>query len=45
MVSIAMFLIKLGLFDEATLVLEEAEDYTFGPELMYCKAATSLSEK
>jgi tetratricopeptide (TPR) repeat protein len=35
----ACFLIKLGLFDEATLVLEEAEDYTFGPELMYCKAA------
>ncbi|MFZ1705487.1 MAG: hypothetical protein WAT79_14155 [Saprospiraceae bacterium] len=35
----ACFLVKLGLLDEASLVLEEAEDYTFGAELMYCKAS------
>src|SRR5690606_8242076 len=41
----ASFLIKLGLVDEAALVLEEADDYTFGPELLYCKAAIFYVKK
>lgn len=32
------FLIKLGLFDEALQVLDEAEDHTYGPDLLYCRA-------
>lgn len=41
----ACFLIKLGLIDEASLVLEEADDYTFGPELLYCKASILYIKK
>jgi tetratricopeptide (TPR) repeat protein len=32
------FLIKLGLLDEAFQVLEEAEEHTYGADLIYCKA-------
>jgi len=35
------FLIKLGLFDEALQVLDEAEDHTYGADLIYCRAITS----
>lgn len=41
----AKFLIKLGLTDEALLVLEEAEEFTYGADLMYCKAAIALLQK
>ncbi|HRO73198.1 MAG TPA: hypothetical protein PK611_05975, partial [Saprospiraceae bacterium] len=33
------FLIKMGLLDEAEQVLEEADEYTYGADLVYCKAA------
>jgi tetratricopeptide (TPR) repeat protein len=32
------FLIKLGLHDEAMLVLDEAEEHTYGSDLLYCRA-------
>lgn len=35
------FLIKLGLFDEALQVLDEAEDHTYGADLIYCRAITA----
>lgn len=35
------FLIRLGLYDEATEVLDEAEDHTYGADLLYCKAVIS----
>lgn len=35
----ACFLIRLGLVEEASIVLEEAEDYTYGAELLYCQAS------
>jgi tetratricopeptide (TPR) repeat protein len=34
------FIIKLGLYKEALQILAEADDYTFGADLLYCKAAT-----
>lgn len=34
------FLIKMGLHDEAIQVLDEAEDHTYGPDLLYCRAVT-----
>lgn len=39
------FLIKLGLFDEALQVLDEAEDHTYGADLIYCRAITSYLMK
>jgi tetratricopeptide (TPR) repeat protein len=39
------FIIKLGLYDEATQILEEAEDYTYGADLMYCMAAVLFFKK
>jgi len=35
------FLIKLGLYDEALQVLDEAEDHTYGADLIYCRAITA----
>jgi len=32
------FMIKLGLYQEALQILDEAEDYTFGADLLYCRA-------
>ncbi len=34
------FLIKLGLYNEAIQVLDEAEDHTYGSDLLYCRAVT-----
>ena len=34
------FLIKMGLHEEAIQVLDEAEDHTYGPDLLYCRAVT-----
>ena len=34
----ASFIIKLGLYQEAILILDEAEEHTFGAELLYCRA-------
>lgn len=34
----ASFIIKMGLYEEAIIILDEAEDYTFGAELLYCRA-------
>ena len=34
------FLIKIGLYDEAFQVLDEAEDHTYGADLLYCRAIT-----
>ncbi len=36
------FLLKLGLYNEAMQVLEEAEDHTYGADLVYCRAITNL---
>ncbi|MFZ1749532.1 MAG: hypothetical protein WAU01_05050 [Saprospiraceae bacterium] len=35
------FLTKLGLYDEALQVLEEADDHTYGADLIYCRAVIS----
>ncbi|MEZ4909853.1 MAG: hypothetical protein R2774_03220 [Saprospiraceae bacterium] len=34
-----IFLTKLGLYDEALQVMDEAEDYTYGVDLIFCRAA------
>ncbi len=34
------FLVRMGLYEEALQVLEEAEDHTYGADLVYCKAVT-----
>jgi tetratricopeptide (TPR) repeat protein len=39
------FIIKLGLYDEANQILEEAEDYTYGADLLYCRAAILFFQK
>lgn len=41
----ARFLIKLSLIDEANLVLEEADENTYGSELLYCSAAIAYIRK
>ena len=33
------FILKLGLYQEAVQILDEAEEYTYGPDLLYCRAA------
>lgn len=38
----ASFLMKLGLHDEALQILDEAEDHTFGADLLYCRAVTNF---
>ncbi len=37
-----LFLVKNKKFDEATEVLDTAEEYTFGADLIYCRAAINL---
>lgn len=32
------FIIKLGLYNEAIQILDEAEEYAFGADLLYCRA-------
>lgn len=32
------FMIRLGLYEEALQILEEAEDHTFGADLLYCRS-------
>ncbi|HMP28674.1 MAG TPA: tetratricopeptide repeat protein [Saprospiraceae bacterium] len=39
------FIIKLGLYDEALELLDEAEDFTYGAELLYCRAITYFFKK
>lgn len=39
------FLIKLRLFDEALQLLDEAEDTTFGADLLYCRAIALMAKK
>jgi len=41
----ASFLIKLGLLDEALQILDEADDYTFGADLLYCRALILFLQK
>lgn len=36
----ACFLIRLGLYDEASQILDDAEDHTYGAELLYCRSIT-----
>jgi tetratricopeptide (TPR) repeat protein len=36
------FLIKLGLVEEALMVLDEAEDHTYGADLLYCRAVANF---
>ena len=36
------FLVKMGLYDEAMQVLEEADDHTYGADLVYCRAVTQF---
>lgn len=38
-VRLIAFLMKRGKTDEALDVLDEAEDYTYSPELLYCRSA------
>lgn len=39
------FLIKLGLYEEAVQILDEAEEYTYGGDLLYCRAAVHYLQK
>lgn len=39
------FLIKLGLFDEAIQVLDEAEEYTYGADLLICRGVVYYMSK
>lgn len=41
----AGFLIKMGLYDEACQVLDEAEDHTYGSDLIYCRAIIAYLQK
>ena len=34
-----IFLTKLGLYDEALQILDEADDYTYGVDLIFCRSA------
>lgn len=34
----ACFLLRIGLYSEALMVLDDAEEYTFAAELLYCRA-------
>jgi len=36
------FLVKMGLYEEATQVLEEADEHTYGADLVYCRAVTQF---
>jgi tetratricopeptide (TPR) repeat protein len=36
------FLLKLGLYQEALQILDEAEEYTFGADLLYCRALVNF---
>ena len=36
----ACFVIRLGLYDEALQILDEADEHTFGADLLYCRAIT-----
>ena len=38
----ARFLINIGEFDKALIVVDEADEHTFGPELLYCRAICQL---
>lgn len=38
----ATFMIKLGLYEEAIYILDEAEDYTYGADLLYCRGVANL---
>ncbi len=39
------FLIKMGLYEEAIQVLNEAEDFTFGADLLYTRATANFFNK
>lgn len=39
------FVIKLGLYEEAVQILDEADEHTFGAELLYCRAAVCFFMK
>ncbi|MCO6463597.1 MAG: tetratricopeptide repeat protein [Saprospiraceae bacterium] len=41
----ASFLVKLGLYDEALQVLDEADEHTYGTDLVYCRAAALYLSK
>jgi len=38
----ASFLLKLGLYEESLQILDEAEEYTFGADLLYCRAMVNF---
>ncbi len=38
----ASFLMKLGLYEEAIKILNQAEEYTFGADLLYCRAMANF---
>ncbi|MEM9544767.1 MAG: tetratricopeptide repeat protein [Bacteroidota bacterium] len=38
----ASFLLKLGLYNESLQILDEAEEYTFGADLLYCRAMVNF---
>lgn len=38
----ASFLMKLGLHEESIQILDEAEEYTFGADLLYCRAMANF---
>lgn len=37
-VEFSSFLLKMGLFKEALRILDEAEDFSYGADLLYCRA-------
>ena len=39
------FLIKISLLDEALQVLDEAEDHTYGADLLFCRAVVYYLQK
>lgn len=41
----ASFLIKMGLYNEAEQILDEAEQFTFGADLMYIRALVHIAQK
>lgn len=41
----ACYLLKMGYYKEALTLLDEAEEYTFGADLLYCRAAACFLSK
>ncbi len=40
-----VFVLRIGLYDEALQILDEADEHTFGADLLYCRAITLFFKK